>query len=110
MVRSLSYLENGPFKNMGITPFTGWFYIPYFKPTNDFSMLQYISSSDSQVSKTLQVSNYFNDLLAGLLVDFNNLIVLERSKHTMQFSSTGQRPTQSILVDFKTHGKAMQGF
>ena len=69
-----------------------------------------ISSSDSQVSKTLQVSNYFNDLLAGFLVDFNNLIILERSKHTMQFLSTGQRPNQSILVDFITQGKAMQGF
>ena len=37
-------------------------------------VLQYISSSDSQVSNSLQVSNYFNDLLAGLLVDFNDLL------------------------------------
>ena len=80
MVRSLSCLENGPFINMGIT---GLFYIPYFKPIIDFNMLHYTSSSDSQVSNPLQVSNHFNDLLAGLLVDFNDLIILERSKHTM---------------------------
>ena len=49
----LSYLENGPFENMGITK---WFYMPYFKPTIDFNMLQYISSSDLQFSNSLQVS------------------------------------------------------
>ena len=54
-----------------------------FKPTIDFNMLQYISSSDSQVSDLSQVSNHFNDLLAGLLVDFNNLIILKGSKLTM---------------------------
>ena len=42
MVRSQSYLENGPIKNI-----MGGFYIPYFNPTIDFNMLQYISSSDS---------------------------------------------------------------
>ena len=31
----------------------------------------------------LQVSWYFNVLLAGLLVDFIDLIILERSKHSM---------------------------
>ena len=50
MVRSLSYLENGSFKNIGITD---RFYMPYFNPIINFYMLQYISSSDSQ------------DLLAG---------------------------------------------
>ena len=80
MVRSISYLENGPFESMGITE---WFYMPYFKPTINFNMLQYITSSDCQVSNPLQVSWYFNDLPAGLLVDFNNLIILERSKHIM---------------------------
>ena len=54
-----------------------------FKPTIDFNKLQYISSSNSQVCNPPQVSNYFNDLQAGLLVDFNNLIILKRSKHTM---------------------------
>ena len=44
MVMSQSYLENGPIKNIGIM---GGFYIPYFNPTIDFNMLQYISSSDS---------------------------------------------------------------
>ena len=52
-VRSLSYLENGPFENMGITE---WFYLPYFKPTINFNMLQYISNSDLQVYNPLQVS------------------------------------------------------
>ena len=36
MVRSPSYLENGPLKNMEIT---AWFYMPYFKPTIDFNKL-----------------------------------------------------------------------
>ena len=62
-VRSLSYLENGPFENIGITE---WFYMPYFKPTTDFKMLQYISSSDLQFSNPLQVSKYVKDLSAGL--------------------------------------------
>jgi len=49
-------------------------------------MLYYISSSASQViivAISLEVSNYFNDLLAGLLVAFKYLINCERSKHTM---------------------------
>ena len=58
----------------------GWFYMPYLI---EFNMLKYISSSDLQISNSLQVSNHFNDLLAGLLVDFNNFIILERSKHIM---------------------------
>ena len=49
-----------------------------FKPTIDFNMLQYISSSASQVTNSLEVSNFFNNLLGGLFVDFNNLIILER--------------------------------
>ena len=53
VVRSVRYLENGPFKRMGTTR---WVYMPYFKPTIDFNMLQYITSSDSEVSDTLQVS------------------------------------------------------
>ena len=57
---------------MGIT---GKFYMPYFKPTINLTIHQYISSSDSQVSYQLQVSNHFNDLLAGLLVDYNDLII-----------------------------------
>ena len=52
-VRSPSYLENCPFENMGIAE---WLYMPYFKPTIDFNMPQYISSSDLQVSHPLQVS------------------------------------------------------
>ena len=62
---------------MGIT---SWFYMPYFKPTIDFNMLQYIINSDSQISNPLQVSNHFNALVAGLLVDFKYLNI---SKHTM---------------------------
>ena len=71
MVRSLSYLENGPFKNIGIK---GGFYMPYFNPTIDFNMVQYISSSDSQVPE---------DLPAGFIVDFNDSIISDRSKHTI---------------------------
>ena len=37
--------------------------------------------SNSQVTNLLQVSYHFIDLLAGLLVYFNDLIFLERSKH-----------------------------
>ena len=51
-VRSLSYVENSPFENMGITE---WFYLPYFKPTIDFNMLQYIISSDLQLYNPLKV-------------------------------------------------------
>ena len=71
MVRSLNYLENGPFTNMGIT---SWFYLPYFIPTIDFNMLRYIISSESLVSE---------DLLAGLLLDCNDFIIPDGSKHTM---------------------------
>ena len=71
MVRSSSYLENGFFINIGIM---GRFYMTYFNPTIDFNMLQYISSSDSQVAV---------DLPAGLLMDFNDLIIPDRSKYTM---------------------------
>ena len=53
--------------------------MPYFKPTIDFNMLQYIISSDLSA----QVSKLFNDLLASLLVDCNNLMILERSKHIL---------------------------
>ena len=46
MVRSPSYLENGPLKNIGIT---GWFYMPYFKPTINFlnyahTLLSYLAT------------------------------------------------------------------
>ena len=34
-----------------------WIYMPYFKPTINFDMLQYIISSDTQVSDPLQVSS-----------------------------------------------------
>ena len=78
MVRSLSYLENGPF--LGIT---SWFYMPYFKPTIDFNILQYIISSDSLILNPIQVPNHFNALVAGLLVDFKYLNILERSNYTM---------------------------
>ena len=47
----------------------GWFYMPYFKPTIDFNMLWYITSSDSQVSNPQQV-NHCIAWLAGLLVNF----------------------------------------
>ena len=62
-----------------------WFYMSYFKPTIDFNMLQYITSSDFQVPDPLQVFHYSNDLPAGpgLLVDFKDLIILERSKCIM---------------------------
>ena len=83
MVRSLSYLENGPPQNMEIT---GWFYVPFLNPqltSTSSSIYISTSSSNSQVCNPPQVSNYFNDLQAGLLVDFNNLIILKRSKHTM---------------------------
>ena len=76
MVRSLSYLENGPLKNMGITD---WVYMPYFKPTIDFSKLQYISSSESWFSN----SNYRSLINLGFLMDLDNLIILEGCKHTM---------------------------
>ena len=59
----------------------GWFYMPYFKPTIDFNMLQYIKSSDSQVSvKTIDLMGS-NDLQARLIMDFKNHIILERFKH-----------------------------
>ena len=64
---------------MGITE---WFYMPYFKPTIDFNMLQYKSSSDLQACNPQQVSKHFNDLPASLLVEFN-LITLKKSKHIM---------------------------
>ena len=47
--------------------------MPYFNnPTIDFNMLQYISSSDSQLSE---------DLPAGLLVDFNDPTIPDRLRH-----------------------------
>ena len=55
-VRSLSYLENGLFENMGITE---WFYMPYFKPTIDFNMLQSVickSLNHCRSPNPLQVS------------------------------------------------------
>ena len=64
-------LENGPFKNIIITD---GFYMQYFNPTINFNMLQYTSSSNSKVPA---------DLRARLLVDFNDLIISDRSKHTM---------------------------
>ena len=35
-----------------------WFCMPYFNPTINFNMLQYISSDASQASKSQKVSNY----------------------------------------------------
>ena len=57
----------------------GYFYIPYFNPTIDFNML---SSSGSEVTNSLEVSNHFSNLLAGLLVDFKDFIVSRISRHS----------------------------
>ena len=46
------------------------FTLLYLKPTINFNMLQYITSSDF-------------DLIASLLVNINDVIILERSKHTI---------------------------
>ena len=56
--------------------------MPYFKPTTDFNMLQYIIS-DTQEGNSIQVSIHYVELLAVLLVNVNSLIILERSKHVM---------------------------
>ena len=81
MVRSLSYLENGPLKNMRIL---GWFLMPYFKPTIDFNKLKYIISSDPHVTKSTTGYRqllYFGNPAAGFLVNLDNLTILERSKN-----------------------------
>ena len=59
--------------------------LQYFKPTIDINKLQYISSASQIiiVVVSLEVSNHFNDLLAGLLVVFKYLIISQRSKHIM---------------------------
>ena len=80
MVRSLRYLENGPFKKWGLR--VGFIIVSNPQSISTCS-ITYVSNSDSQVFNPLQVSNHFNDLLAGLLLDFNNLIILGRSKHVM---------------------------
>ena len=46
--------------------------MPYFNPTIDFNMLQYISSSDSAVPE--------EDLPAGLLMDLKDPIISDRAK------------------------------
>ena len=53
--------------------------MPYFKPTTDFKYI----FSDSQVGNSIQVSIHYVELLAVLLVDVNNLIILKRSKYIM---------------------------
>ena len=70
MVRSLSYLENGTFKNIGIA---SGFYMPYFNPTIDLNMLQYINNSDSQDPMDLPLG-----LWQDSQVDFNDLIIPDR--------------------------------
>ena len=42
--------------------------MPYFNPTINFNMLQYINRSASEVSNLQEVSNYFSNLLVGFLV------------------------------------------
>jgi len=71
MVRSQSCLENGHIKNIKIM---GGFYIPYFNPTIDFNMPQYTYKQQWFIYEYLQ---------AGLLLDFNDFIISDRSKHTM---------------------------
>ena len=44
-------------------------------------MLHYISSSASQIINSQEVSKYFNDLLAGLLEDFKDLIISDALKY-----------------------------
>ena len=44
------------------------FCISYFNPTINFNMLQYISSSTDKLLLSQEVSNHFNDLLAGFLI------------------------------------------
>ena len=51
--------------------------MPYFKPTINFNMLQYVSNNVSIVIKPLEA------LPASLLVDFNSFIIMELSKHAM---------------------------
>ena len=75
----ICYLKNGPFKNMVME---GWFYMPYLKPTINLNMLQFISSSVSQVINPLQVSNCFIDLQADFLVDLNPTINFNLLQYT----------------------------
>ena len=44
-------------------------------------MLHYISSSASQIINSQEISKYFNDLLAGLLEDFKDLIISDGLKY-----------------------------
>ena len=39
--------------------------MPYLNPTIDFNMLQYISSSASEITKSQEVSNYLCNTLCG---------------------------------------------
>ena len=61
------------------------FCISYFNPTINSNMLQYISSSTDKLLLSQEVSNHFNDLLAGLLMDLEHLINCETLKHTLHF-------------------------
>ena len=76
----LSGLENGLFSNIRIT---GYLCMPYFNPTINFNMLQYISSTVSQIT------NPQDNLLAGSLVVLNNLFIYKRLKYKcMPFSKS----------------------
>ena len=59
----------------------------YFTSTINSNILQYISSSASQVTN-LQVSSYLNNLLTSLLVDLDiSLLLKDQSiivKHTLK--------------------------
>ena len=56
MVKSISFLENGPFTNMGIT---GQFYMPnYFNPTIDFNMVQYTQRNGKYNTSAQNPANF----------------------------------------------------
>ena len=61
-------------------------------------MLKYINGIADKLLTSQEVSNHFNDLLMGLLVDFENFINCERSKHTMHAISKHCRYSNPTII------------